>query len=288
MARWITFVAPTIVVALAIVVTLSSAPTIRAQSTPARPKWEAASIKPCVPLPPRTPPEGLVSPGRFHASCVTAMVLIQIAYDAMPNPFSGSDPISGGPAWTRSDRYDIEAKAEDAPSAKMMEGPMLQALLEDRFKLKVRREIREIPVYELTVAKSGLKLQPLKEGSCTPFDELKPTPADQLCSAWSKRGDPASPVRAEFHGRSMDEVAVDLSGQLDRPVINTTGITGRFDFHLEYGADLTTPLWGPPPADPTGPSILSAIQEQVGLRLVPAKGPGIFFVIDSVERPSQN
>ena len=75
---------------------------------------------------------------------------------------------------------------------------------------------------------------------------------------------------------------------MDRPVINRTGIAGRFEFHLEFGVDLATPGWGPPPDDATGPSILTAIQSQVGLKLVPAKGTGTFFVIDSVDRPSEN
>jgi uncharacterized protein (TIGR03435 family) len=262
---------------------------LAAPAAAATPKWEVASIKPCVPSPLRASSQGLVSPGRLHASCVTVMSLIQIAYDAIPNPLSGrNDPVSGGPPWLRSDRYDIEAKAEGNPSAKTMERPMLQDLLKERFKLHIRLVTREIPVYELTVAKSGFRLQPIREGSCTPFDDLNPAPPEQLCTASSRRSDPASPVRAEFHGRSMDEVSADLGNVLDRPVINKTGIAGRFDFHLEYGPDLSTPVWGSSPNDPTGPSILTAIQEQVGLRLVPAKGPGTSFVIESVERPSAN
>jgi uncharacterized protein (TIGR03435 family) len=96
------------------------------------------------------------------------MLLISDAYvtyaDDLMRP-GESVPISGGPAWLRTDTYDIEAKAEGSPTTRVMEGPMLQALLEDRFKLKLRFQTREIPVYELTVAKSGIKLQPLKDGT---------------------------------------------------------------------------------------------------------------------------
>ena len=197
-------------VALLVVVALFSAPTVWAQSARAgTPEWEVAAIRPCVPVPPGTPPQGLVSAGRFHVSCSTVMSLIWIAYDAVPNLILGSDRerISGGPAWIKSDRYDVEAKAEGNPSAKAMEGPMLQALLEDRFKLKIHRVTREIPVYELTVAPKGFKLTPMKEGSCTPIDELNLAQPGQLCTYSSRRSDPASPVRAEFHGRSLDEVS---------------------------------------------------------------------------------
>jgi uncharacterized protein (TIGR03435 family) len=102
------------------------------------------------------------------------MGLIQAAYvifangHAMTNP--SHIPISGGPEWINSDRYTIDAKPEDPQTLEMMNGPMLQALLEERFRLKVHREVREVPVYSLTEAKTGLKLKPFKEGSCTPVD----------------------------------------------------------------------------------------------------------------------
>ena len=86
-----------------------------------------------------------------------------------------------------------------------------------------------------------------------------------------------------------------LNGALDRPVIDKTGITGRFDFHLEYAPDQATPRFLPggdvpdaAPSDPPGPSIFTAVQAQLGLKLEPAKGPGEFLVIDSVVRPSDN
>src|SRR5580700_1987120 len=110
---------------------------VAALAAAADPEWEVVSIRPCVPLPRGTPPQRLLSPGRLHASCWTPISFIQIAYDAHPNPLAGrEDPVSGGPVWIRSDRYDIEAKAEGNPSAEMMQGAILQAILGDRFKLK--------------------------------------------------------------------------------------------------------------------------------------------------------
>src|SRR5213083_2794819 len=97
------------------------------------------------------------SPGRFTAQNVMLRMLIKDAYDVQ------DFQVSGGPDWINSDRYDIEAKAQDRASSQQIEGPMLQSLLEDRFKLVVHREMKELPVYEMTVAKGGAKL---KSGSC--------------------------------------------------------------------------------------------------------------------------
>jgi len=84
-------------------------------------------------------------------------------------------------------------------------------------------------------------------------------------------------------GMKFDDFCKIFLGHLDRPVTNKTGITGRFDFHLEYARDGAAPSDEPP-----GPSIFTAVQEQLGLKLTPAKGPGEFIVIDHVERPSEN
>jgi uncharacterized protein (TIGR03435 family) len=260
-----------------------------------------------------------VSPGMLHVSCASVKFMIQAAYVLFADdrakltfeidPATGVSPVAGGPAWMKSDQYDIEAKAEGNPSGRMMQGPMLQALLEDRFRLKLHREAREIPVYDLIVAKGGFKLQPLKAGSCTPFDPFKSsepgiTPADLIAglaktcgSITSRRPEgPGDPATVEFHGMSMDEIAQHLSRPLDRPVVNKTGIAGMFDVHLEFAPDQATPGFlaaGAPAAaiaddPPGGPSIFTAIQAQIGLKLEPAKGPGQYIVVDSVERPSEN
>jgi uncharacterized protein (TIGR03435 family) len=203
-------------------------------------------------------------------------------------------PILGGPSWINTERYMINAKAEGTPSQPMMRGPMLQALLEDRFQLKIRREIREVPVYVLTVAKGGPKLKASKEGSCpTPGP-----PAGVSCpgSVWIARKGLNMTVDQQ---ETLDGLARMLIQRLGRPVIDKTGIKGMFDFHLEFAPDETTggtlpgggDRAGAPadtPADPSGPSIFTAVQEQLGLKLDSARGPGEVLVIDRVERPSEN
>lgn len=148
--------------------------------------------------------------------------------------------ISGGPAWIDADRFDIEAKAGgDATGKQMM--PMLQSLLEDRFKLKAHRETREEPVFDLTLAKSGIKLQPLKEGSCVPADPNSPPrpPAPG-------QKPPCGAIRPGMN--AMDAVGANMAALtrvltliLGRTVIDKAGVAGPFDvLHLEYAReDLT-------------------------------------------------
>ena len=177
----------------------------------------------------------------------------------------------------------------------MMTGPMLQALLEDRFRLKIHSETREIPIYELTVAKSGSKLKPFTEGSCTfrpPRDITKPLerppalPTGQnYCALLGTFQGPNMVVDAQ--GISISEFSFFLEGS-GRPVIDKTGIPGKFDFHLEYAPDEDQRRRVSDAGEPTAPSIFTAVQEQLGLKLESGKGHGDFFVIDHVERPSEN
>jgi uncharacterized protein (TIGR03435 family) len=182
----------------------------------------------------------------------------------------------------------------------------MQALLEERFKLKLHRETREGPVYELVVAKGGPKLKPFEEGSCVPFDATKqtpgrppvPPPGERFCDSSRTRGGPLGLSEViSAQGVSLQWVAYALSA--DRPVVDKTGLTGLFDVHLEFEPDRATfPPPAPPGAPPIdtsdqppgsiGPSIFTAIQEQLGLKLESAKGPREVLVIDSVERPSEN
>jgi bla regulator protein blaR1 len=248
------------------------------------------------------------SPDRLSMNCQTVKNFIRMAYVVYGtghfNPLDRM-PIEGGPGWIDSDRYQITAKAEGAPGQDMMRGLMLQALLEDRLKLKVRRETREVPAYALTVGKNP-KLKPSEEGSCVVLDFSKPPafvpgekPPVPCGLAMRKRG--GQGVKWEVHGASLDELARALGTDLDRIVINKTGIAGRFDFYLEFAPDETTaglnslrgpdgPVFTPGSAsDPAGgPSIFTAIQEQLGLKLEAAKGPREFLVIDRVERPTEN
>ena len=203
-------------------------------------------------------------------------------------------PISGGPAWINSDRYRIEAKAEGNTNPGIMGGPMLQALLEDRFQLKIHRETREVPVYALVVTKGGFKLQPSKEGSCIAPDDIGAhlTPGQKPCGIPMTQGKGPNMI-TEIEG-SVDQFCKVIGASLGRPVINKTGITGVFDLHLEFARDEAIIGAGPRGPgltlsdDSAAPSVFTALQQQLGLKLESTKGPGEFFVIDHVEKPSEN
>jgi uncharacterized protein (TIGR03435 family) len=140
----------------------------------------------------------------------------------------------------------------------------------------------------LTLAQSGLKLKPFKEGSCTPIDFMKLTmsaltsraPGVNYCRNLARRNGGVETYDAQ--GTNLDEFSVIELGFMDRPVINKTGITGSFDIHLEFARGEN------PDASDAAPSIFAALRDQLGLKLAPAKGPGEFLVIDHVERPSEN
>lgn len=168
-----------------------------------------------------------------------------------------------------------------------MQGPMLQAILEDRFKLKVHHEAKEIAIYELTVAKNGPKLMPFKQGSCSPVDPTKdepPPPFDKQCRTRASRN--GLNTIQEAQGISLDMFAqFFLTAWVGRPVANKTGIPGLFDFHIEYGP-LNPPATTQSDVTPA-PSIFTAVEE-FGLKLEATKGRGDFLVIDSIERPTEN
>ena len=289
--------ASTVAVCAAAAVILTAGTLVRGQSAAvATPKFEVASIRPCIEEPGQRGGSGNSSPGRLNVKCSSVKGLINQAYLLFANGqfrVGLPPPIEGGPAWINSESYEINAKAGGGVSLAMMHGPMLQALLEDRFKLRVHRETRDVPVYALTVAKGGLKLSPFKEGSCTLVDRTQfppfsaPLTPDQIAKNCNARGTKDGlNLKVEAQGMTIDEFARIFldTHTLGRPVINRTHIAGRFDFHLEYAPERGAP------ADELGggPSIFTALQEQLGLKLESARGPGEFLVIDHIERPSEN
>jgi uncharacterized protein (TIGR03435 family) len=156
---------------LVTVVWLFCAPHSPAQLIRARAVFEVASIKlapGCDALPRRLPK---YLNDRIILSCVTLRNLIRVASN--PNGIRGLTPIDvlGGPSWIDKDTFDLEAKAESPTSITQMTGPMLQRLLEERFQLKVHKEFRNKPVYEMTVVKSNPNMKASKEGSCIPRDD---------------------------------------------------------------------------------------------------------------------
>jgi uncharacterized protein (TIGR03435 family) len=200
--------------------------------------------------------------------------------------------ISGGPAWLDSTRYDVTAKREG--KRQPAEVPlMIQSLLKDRFQLAIHRETRELPIYALVVARKDGKLGPRltesKDGSCTPPDPSKPPPAPPtLWCGWAEggpRGQRAASIR-------ISDWVPSLSRLLGRTVVDKTGLTGKFDINVEWTSDeaLQPPPGGlaPTPSDTAGPSIVTAFQEQLGLRIESQKGPVEILVVDRAERPSEN
>jgi uncharacterized protein (TIGR03435 family) len=298
--------------AMPVILGIINGPAIRAQppqvvvrsTAAAMAKFEVASIKPCRAdvARGRKAGGGGSSPGRLRLDCQTLMSLIQWAYvnfaNGHFNPL-GSTPISGGPAWINSDSYEVNAKADGPQSWRAMNGPMLRALLEDRFKLEVHRETREALVYALTVAKGGPKLQPSKEGDCIPFDVDHPPPLPEPGKPFPRLCGMSRLTNSGFDapGVTMGNFCRLLSDYSDRNVIDKTGIAGMFDIHLNLSAaDLGHPVPGlsdsSAPAVPPDPSavffsVRTAIQE-LGLKLEPTKGPVELLVIDHVEKPSEN
>ena len=175
---------------------------------------------------------------------------------------------------------------------------MMQVLLEDRFQLKIHRQTTEGPVYFLSVARGGPKLHSFTEGSCTPYFSSDPPHSLQPGQEYCRSNISAlSPASVEAKGATLDGFSKLLLPVLHRPVIDKTGITGRFDMRVEFSREGTEMAAMPlmrdgvpiPASDPTGiPSIFTALQEQLGLRLEPAKGPVEVFVIDRIERPAEN
>jgi uncharacterized protein (TIGR03435 family) len=212
-------------------------------------------------------------------------------------------PIIGGPPWIESDTYTIRAKAESPQTNEMRIGPMMQRLLEDRFKLKIHRETRKVPIFELTVLKSGPKLKLAREGTCSQDDlpgssyapkvaVLPPyPPGEQQCHLVVTTRNGANTV---LRTRTADlrEFSTLLSQVVGRPVVDSTGVTGKFDIRLEVASDGNTPNVHDDGANPPelfqGPSLFSALQDQLGLKLLPAVGDQEFLVIDHIERPSEN
>jgi bla regulator protein blaR1 len=263
-------------------------------TAPKLPAYEVASIKPdksgtdMTML--RTTPVG------FIATNVPLKMLIQQAYGVEDNQ------ILGAPSWIGSARFDIEAKVSSSETDALHNlGPdqrrlMLQPLLADRFQLKVHTEVRELPILALVVAKGGPKLHEAKPGDTYP-NGIKGFDGEAGGPGLMHMG----PGQLTAQGLPMSSVAQLLSQQLGRTVHDKTGLTGKYDFTLQWtpevggspmmkgpGAGQQGPGGPPSPTDNGGPSIFTAIQEQLGLKLESQKGPVEVVIIDHVETPSEN
>ncbi len=287
---------------------LLSAVTSPAQSTP--PAFDVASVK----LNPncQTGSGGRfgISPRNLALPCVSLRALIRLAYgDVLVGPGLGARrmEVQGGPSWLDTERYDIFAKSEGS-AAGQPAAPMLQTLLEERFKVKVQKETKSSAVYILTVTNGGPKLQPAKAGSCIEMDlnNLRPPAPPKAgetmpnyCGMGRTRSN-GSLMVADWYGVSMEELAGRmLISAVDLPVVDQTGLTQRFDVHIEYVPDrhVTGPVTlngvatdlPPAASDPTaGPSIFSALEKQLGLKLTPGKAPLDVIIVERAEKPTAN
>ena len=273
---------------------------IRAQSTQPTtapvPSFEVATVKPNRSGDPRTLIGGPL--GRFTTTGTTTKFLIAYAYDVK------GFQVSGGPSWVDSERYDIDAKVPDSITQEALKLPfdqikqqyllMVQALLGDRFKLKLSYQTKELPVLALVVAKNGPKIREATPGDTYP-NGIKGPDGHAIGRTWRM-------ARGELIGQgvSMESVGGVLSQYLGRTVLNQTGLKGDYDFTLQWTPDPDegAMLKGPedarsgtdnaPLPDSIGPAIFTAIQEQLGLKLESQKAPVQILVIDHVERPSEN
>jgi uncharacterized protein (TIGR03435 family) len=279
-------------------------------------------------------PEGVggyfrASPGRLDITCGSILTMVDFAYVGQGGkpllnnpggPMREAESINGVPKWAMAPRYTIHAETDDpvangptqgeggrTPAAALLYGPMLQGLLEERFQLKLHRVVEEAPMYALTVAKGGFKLKPMKDGDCTEplhvagggtiMNRGPIGPDDEPYCHWF--GWPShGPNRTLIGGgATIDRLAAELGELvLDRKVFDRTGISGVYNFRLEYAPDENTPCTGlaqmcavDPNSDiPAGANIFTAIEQQLGLKLEQVKGPKEHIVVDHVEPPSEN
>jgi uncharacterized protein (TIGR03435 family) len=246
-----------------------------AQSAAPRPKFDAFEVATIKPVDPDAKAGRYIimqGANRFVEKAYTLKLLIAAAYDLNPRT------ISGGPGWIESDHYDIVAvtPGEVRPTHDEQMA-MLRNLLTDRFKLAFHREEKVFSLYELEVAKSGPKIK----SSTAPPDD----PPALISTVYPQRiVMPARNVTMNDLTRLMQRAI------LDRPVVDKTGLTGRYDFDLEWAPDETQFGGEVPPASAEAQAapLFSAIQQQLGLRLEATRGPVQALVVDKAERPSAN
>jgi uncharacterized protein (TIGR03435 family) len=317
------------------ILVLSIAVVTRGQDTVSpTPMYEVASIKPTK----SASGNGIFrmgfsyTPDGLSAENVTMMLLVQSAYGV------NKDRMSGIPDWFNTEHYDVDAKMDaetaealkklDKDQLKLVRQKMLQALLAERFKLTMHTETKDLPIYNLVIAKSGVKMQESKPEDPAAKDS-KDSKDSALNSALSQAKSANGPVRVGDSGGGgksisigpggsgtvsfssvrgggmhsstgkgvpIDNLLTMLTSAVGRPVFDKTGLKGKYDYKLEYAPD-SGPAGAPggdstgaaaPDSEPAGPNIFTAVQEQLGLKLESSKGPVAIYVIDHAEKASGN
>jgi len=239
----------------------------------ANPAFEVATIKPSDP----SRPQQIITlrGAEVITTNVTVHALINLGYWLHPKQ------LTGAPAWVESDKYDMAGKpdAPGQPNVDQMK-MMIQKLLADRFQLKFHFDKRELPAYAIQIAKSGAKLTKSQ-------DDPKGIPG------WNF-GRNRSGMVISFRNSPMSQFAAVLQNSMDRPVVDQSGLSGRYDFTVTFTPDpAQAALLGLPPAPAAdnpeaAPDLFNAFQRQLGLKLEPTKAPVDVMVVDKVERPSEN
>jgi uncharacterized protein (TIGR03435 family) len=226
----------------------------------------------------------MVSESGINLTNTDAANLIAGAYSIKP------DLISGLPHWSDSTRFDVEAKmsSDDVSAVKKLDmqhrestrKSMEQALLTDRFKLKAHVEVKQLPVYDLVISKGGLKIKEYDPAASHPDTFKGPDGKPMLGMT---HGSPTS-----FSGQAVTigTLTSFMEYHLHRSVVDKTGLTGKYDIQLTWAPDRDTPP--DPSAADTAPSLFTAFEEQLGLKLQPGKGPVDTLVVDQIEQPSEN
>jgi bla regulator protein blaR1 len=264
-------------------------------------KYEIVSIKPSKSNNGRwqLPPDG------FSAIGVTPQALIQSAFRIPAFRTTGDYGPSGAPGWIKSEWFDVEAKMDPdvADALKKLSDDdrliarqrMLQAVLADRFGLVFHRETRELPIYTLIIAKNGSKLHEAKPGDTYP-NGIKLQNGAPGAGVWTMMSLAGGSNLITAQAIALSSLLPSLAYPLGRPIVDKTGLTGKYDFTLTYSLDQNPSPSASAPngqpalasADPTAPSLFTALQEQLGLKLESGKGPIEIIVIDHIERPSGN
>jgi uncharacterized protein (TIGR03435 family) len=264
----------------------SAMPQVKPPAT-ATARFDAASVKPSR-LDAVVGGGFRIEPGHFMANNTTVEVLVRFAYGL---ELGDKEAVAGGPAWIRSDRFDIDGKGAGTTLSALE--AMVGALLADRFKLRLHEERREREAYALTLARTDRRLGP----------GLRPTAPAEAAHCVARESDPAAPPEytpdgmkrcaasfrggMKLRGRPLSDLTDMLGELVGRAVIDRTGLDERFDADLDATLDWEH-LAGGGTSDILGANavIFTALREQLGLRLESARAPVRTIVIDSVEKPA--
>ena len=230
-----------------------------------------------------SPSDLRISPQRFSCINATLRQLIQVAYDVRPYQLTSL------PAWADSAHFDVAATT-GVPASPQQMNAMLQSLLADRFELAVHREQRDLPAYALVLAQRDGKLGPGIHPSTKDCESAAARPLDSAAALAEYAG--CSPqmglTRLKLGGYTISFLASGLKRVLERPVVDKTGLQGTFEMELTWTPDPTMLPAGvpaPPNIPAAGPSIFTALEEQLGLKLISDRAPVEVLVVDRLSRP---